>query len=125
MRGITTEAAGRNQAGLPGYSDRVRLLLTLALRNLFRHQRRTFLTAPALLLGIGRVIVGLAWTAAMEKAVVEPAKDATIGHLQVFAKDAAADEGGEVSFITPQNNYRLLADPRALVARITAAEPRV
>jgi putative ABC transport system permease protein len=103
----------------------VRLLLTLALRNLFRHKRRTFLTASALVLGIGLMILGRAWTAAMEKAVVEPAKDATIGHLQVFAKDAAADEGGEVSFITPQNNYRLLADPRGLAARITAAEPRV
>lgn len=103
----------------------MRLLLTLALRNLFRHKRRTFLTASALVLGIGLMILGRAWTAAMEKAVVEPAKDATIGHLQVFAKDAAADEGGEVSFITPQNNYRLLADPRALARRIEAAEPRV
>ncbi len=103
----------------------MRLLLTLALRNLFRHRRRTILTAAALVLGIGLMVLGRAWTAAMEKAVVEPAKDSTLGHIQVYAQDAAADEGGDVSFIVPQNNYRLLERPRELIARIIAAEPRV
>lgn len=103
----------------------MRLLLTLALRNLFRHKRRTVLTAAALVLGIALMVLGRAWTAAMEKAVVEPAKSATLGHIQVYAKDAAADEGGDVSFITPQNNYRLLAQPRRLAERITQAEPRL
>jgi putative ABC transport system permease protein len=103
----------------------MRLLFTLALRNLVRHKRRTALTAAALVLGIGLMVLGRAWTAAMETAVVEPAKNATLGHLQVFAKDAAADEGGHVSFILPQNNYRLLQDPRGLVRRVLAAEPRL
>jgi putative ABC transport system permease protein len=101
------------------------LLLTLALRNLFRHKRRTVLTAAALVLGIALMVLGRAWTAAMEKAVVEPAKDSTLGHIQVYAKDAAADEGGEISFITPQNNYRLIQDPRGVIARATAGEPRL
>jgi putative ABC transport system permease protein len=103
----------------------VRLLLTLALRNLFRHKRRTILTASALVLGIALMVLGRAWTAAMEKAVVEPAKDSTLGHIQVYAKDAAADEGGDVSFITPQNNYRLIQAPRQLIARSVAGEPRL
>lgn len=103
----------------------MRLLLTLALRNLFRHQRRTVLTAAALVLGIALMVLGRAWTAAMEKAVVEPAKDSTLGHVQVYAADAAADEGGEVSFITPQNNYRLVPEPRQVIARALAAEPRL
>lgn len=103
----------------------MRLLLTLALRNLFRHKRRTILTAAALVLGIALMVLGRAWTAAMEKAVVEPAKDSTLGHIQVFAKDAAADEGGDVSFIVPQNNYRLIPEPRRLIERMIATEPRV
>jgi putative ABC transport system permease protein len=103
----------------------MKLLLALALRNLFRHTRRTLLTVSALVLGIGIMIVGRAWTAAMEKAVVVPAKRATLGQIQVFAKNAAADEGGAVSFITPQNNYRLIQDPRGLITRILAAEPRL
>ena len=103
----------------------MRLLLTLALRNLFRHRRRTVLTAAALVLGIALMVLGRAWTAAMEKAVVEPAKDSTLGHIQVYAKDAAADEGGEISFIVPQNNYRLLQDPRGLIQRAVAEEPRL
>ncbi|HLA79045.1 MAG TPA: FtsX-like permease family protein [Vicinamibacteria bacterium] len=103
----------------------MKLLLALALRNLFRHTRRTLLTASALVLGIGIMILGRAWTAAMEQAVVVPAKRATLGQLQVFAKDAATDEGGSVSFIAPQNNYRLLQNPRALIARILEAEPRL
>jgi putative ABC transport system permease protein len=103
----------------------VRLLLTLALRNLFRHKRRTVLTAAALVLGIGLMVLGRAWTSAMEKAVVEPAKDSTLGHIQVYAKDAAADEGGEISFIVPQNNYRLIERPRELIARMIAGEPRL
>ncbi len=103
----------------------MKLLLALALRNLFRHRRRTLLTASALVLGIGIMILGRAWIAAMERAVVVPAKRATLGQIQVFAKDAAADEGGAVSFITPQNNYRLIEDPRAVIARILQAEPRV
>ncbi len=103
----------------------MRLLLTLALRNLFRHKRRTALTALALMLGIALMVLGRAWTAAMEKAVVEPAKDSTLGHIQVYAKDAAADEGGEISFIVPQNNYRLIPQPKPLIDRMLATEPRL
>jgi hypothetical protein len=87
----------------------VRLVLTLALRNLFRHKRRTLLTTAALGLGIALMVLGRAWTGAMQRAVVEPAKNGTLGHVQVFAQDAAADEGGSVSFIMPQNNYRLIS----------------
>lgn len=103
----------------------MRLLLNLALRNLFRHKRRTALTASALVLGIALMVLGRAWTSAMETAVVEPARSGTLGHVEVFAKAAAADEGGSVSFIMPQNNYRLLPDPEALIARVLRAEPRL
>jgi ABC-type lipoprotein release transport system permease subunit len=97
----------------------------LALRNLFRHTRRTLLTVTALVLGIALMVLGRAWTGAMEKAVVDPAKNGTLGHIQVYAKDAAADEGGEVSFVVPQNNYRLLAAPQKIIERVLAAEPRL
>jgi putative ABC transport system permease protein len=100
-------------------------LLSLALRNLLRHKRRTALTAAALVLGIALMVLGRAWTAAMERAVVQPARDGTLGHVEVFRSDAAADEGGEPSFIMPQNNYRLVADPPALVRQVLAAEPRL
>ena len=103
----------------------VPLVLVLALRNLLRHPRRTALTVSALVLGIGLMVLGRAWTDAMERAVVVPAKDGTLGHVQVYAKDAAADEGGRISFIMPQNNYRMIPDPRALVSRVLAAEPRL
>src|SRR4029450_9136573 len=79
----------------------VRLFVTLAQRNLLRHKRRTFLTVSALTLGIGLMVLGRAWTAAMEHAVVDPAKDGTLGHVQIFAGDAAADEGGQIAFIVP------------------------
>jgi putative ABC transport system permease protein len=101
------------------------LVAVLALRNLLRHPRRTALTVSALVLGIGLMVLGRAWTDAMERAVVVPAKDGTLGHVQVFAKDAAADEGGRISFIMPQNNYRMIPAPRALAARVLAAEPRL
>jgi len=103
----------------------MRLLLSLAFRNLLRHKRRTLLTASALVMGIALMVLGRAWTAAMERAVVQPARDGTLGHVQVYTRNAAADEGGEVSFITPQNNYRLIADPAAVVSRVLAAEPRL
>ena len=103
----------------------MRLVLTLALRNLFRHGRRTALTASALMFGISLMVLGRAWTAAMEQAVVEPAKNATLGHIEVFAKDAAGEEGGHVSFVVPQNNYRLIPEPRALISRVLAEEPRL
>jgi putative ABC transport system permease protein len=103
----------------------VGLVLTLALRNLFRHTRRTLLTVSALVIGIALMVLGRAWTGAMERAVVDPAKDGTLGHVQVYARDAAADEGGEISFIVPQNNYRLVAEPRRVIERILAAEPRL
>ncbi|HEX6737440.1 MAG TPA: FtsX-like permease family protein [Vicinamibacteria bacterium] len=101
------------------------LLARLAFRNLFRHTRRTLLTASALALGVALMVLGRAWTAAMEKAVVEPAKDGTLGHVEVFARDAAADEGGQASFIMPQNNYRLIPEPGQVIARALAAEPRL
>lgn len=100
-------------------------MFALAVRNLLRHKRRTALTTSALGMGIALMVLGRAWTAAMERAVVEPAKDGTLGHVQVFAKDAAADEGGAVSFILPQNNYRLLPAPRRIIERALAAEPRL
>jgi putative ABC transport system permease protein len=102
-----------------------RLWLSLAVRNLTRHGRRTLLTGLALAIGIALMVLGRAWIAAMEHAVVDPAKDGTLGHVQVFAADAAADEGGHVSFILPQNNYRLIADPRKAIERVLAAEPRL
>jgi len=94
-------------------------------RNLLRHRRRTLLTGAALALGIALMVLGRAWIAAMEHAVVDPAKDGTLGHVQVFARDAAAEEGGHVSFILPHNNYRLIAQPREAIARVLAAEPRL
>ena len=100
------------------------LWLRLATRNLLRHRRRTLLTGLALAIGIALMVLGRAWIAAMEHAVVDPAKDGTLGHVQVFAADAGADEGGSVSFILPQNNYRLIREPRQAIARIVAAEPR-
>ena len=86
-------------------------ILRLAFRNLSRHRRRTGLTIFALAFGIALMVLGQAWTDAMERAVVEPAKNATLGHVQVYRSDAAADETGEISFIMPQNNYRLIQNP--------------
>jgi putative ABC transport system permease protein len=103
----------------------VRLLVTLALRNLLRHKRRTLLTAAALVFGIAIMILGRAWTTATERAVVEPAKLSTLGHVQVFAEDAAADEGAEISFISPQNNYRLLPEPQRVIDTVLREEPRL
>jgi putative ABC transport system permease protein len=103
----------------------VRLLLVLALRNLLRHKRRTLLTAAALVFGIAIMILGRAWSEATGKAVVEPAKLSTLGHVQVFAEDAAADEGGEISFIAPQNNYRLIREPQKVIDTVLREEPRL
>jgi putative ABC transport system permease protein len=103
----------------------VRLVVILAVRNLLRHKRRTALTASALVMGIAIMILGRAWTAATAKAVVEPARLATLGDVEVFAADAAADEGGEVSFIAPQNNYRLIPQPQMVIDTVLAAEPRL
>ena len=86
-------------------------ILRLAFRNLSRHRRRTALTIFALAFGIALMVLGQAWTDAMERAVVDPAKNATLGHVQVYRADAAADETGEISFIMPQNNYRLIQNP--------------
>jgi putative ABC transport system permease protein len=102
-----------------------RLILSLAARNLLRHARRTALTASALGFGIGLMVLGRAWVAAMERGVVEPAKNGTLGHVEVFAKDAAAEEGGSVSFVMPQNNYRLIPAPRTAIGSILAGEPEL
>jgi putative ABC transport system permease protein len=103
----------------------VRLLVTLALRNLLRHKRRTLLTAAALVFGVGIMILGRAWNTATAKAVVEPAKLSTLGHVEVFAEDAAADEGAEISFIAPQNNYRLILEPQKVIDTVLREEPRL
>jgi len=103
----------------------LRLLVVLALRNLLRHKRRTMLTASALVFGIGIMILGRAWTKATETAVVEPARLASLGHVQVFAEDAAADEGAEISFISPQNNYRLIPEPQKVIDTVLREEPRL
>jgi putative ABC transport system permease protein len=103
----------------------VRLLVTLALRNLMRHKRRTVLTAAALVFGIAIMILGDAWQAATEKAVVEPAKLSTLGHVQVFAADAAEEEGAAISFIAPQNNYRLIPRPQEVIDVVLREEPRL
>jgi putative ABC transport system permease protein len=103
----------------------VRLVVTLAARNLLRHKRRTLLTTSALAFGIGLMVLGRAWTSAMEHAVVEPAKNGTLGHIEVFRKDAAADEGGNVSFVMPQNNYRLIERPREVTSQLLGLEPRL
>lgn len=103
----------------------MRLLVVLALRNLLRHKRRTLLTAAALVFGIAIMVLGRAWTRATETAVVEPARLASLGHVQVFAEDAAADEGAEISFVSPQNNYRLIPEPRKAIDAVLREEPRL
>lgn len=100
-------------------------ILRLAFRNLSRHRRRTALTIAALAFGIALMVLGRAWTDAMERAVVDPAKDATLGHVQVYRSDAAADETGEISFIMPQNNYRLIRSPADLIEEAKRLDPRV
>ncbi|MEO5762924.1 MAG: FtsX-like permease family protein [Vicinamibacteria bacterium] len=100
-------------------------ILRLAFRNLSRHRRRTGLTIGALAFGIALMVLGQAWTDAMERAVVDPAKNATLGHVQVYRSDAAADETGEISFIMPQNNYRLIQNPRALVEDARKIDSRI
>src|SRR5512141_1496464 len=71
------------------------------------------------------MILGRAWNTATAKAVVEPAKLSTLGHVQVFAEDAAADEGAEISMIAPQNNYRLTPAPRKVIDTVLREEPRL
>lgn len=100
-------------------------ILRLAFRNLSRHRRRTGLTIFALAFGIALMVLGQAWTDAMERAVVEPAKNATLGHVQVYRSDAAADETGEISFIMPQNNYRLIQNPGRLIEEAKQLDPRI
>ena len=100
-------------------------ILKLAFRNLSRHRRRTALTIGALAFGIALMVLGQAWTDAMEHAVVDPAKNATLGHVQVYRSDAAADETGEISFIMPQNNYRLIQDPGAWIEEAKRIDPRI
>jgi putative ABC transport system permease protein len=102
----------------------VSLLLLVAFRSLLRHKRRTLLTAAALVVGIAIMILCRAWTAAIAMAVVEPAKLSTLGHVQVFAEDAAADEDPAISFM-PQNNYPLLREPGKLIETILREEPRL
>jgi putative ABC transport system permease protein len=103
----------------------MRLLVTLALRNLLRHKRRTLLTAAALVMGIGIMILGRAWSAATAQAVVKPARLSTLGHVEVFAEDAAAEEGAAISFISPQNNYRLIPEPQRVIDTVLRDEPRL
>ncbi|MBX7186598.1 MAG: FtsX-like permease family protein [Vicinamibacteria bacterium] len=100
-------------------------ILRLAFRNLSRHRRRTGLTIGALAFGIALMVLGQAWTDAMERAVVEPAKNATLGHVQIYRSDAAADETGEISFIMPQNNYRLISKPLDLIEEARRMDPRI
>jgi len=100
-------------------------ILRLAYRNLSRHRRRSGLTIGALSFGIALMVLGQAWTEAMEKAVVEPAKNATLGHVQIFRADAADDGTGEISFIMPQNNYRLIEDPGGLIEAARGIDPRI
>lgn len=100
-------------------------ILRLAFRNLSRHRRRSGLTIGALGFGIALMVLGQAWTDAMERAVVDPAKNATLGHVQVYRSDAADDGTGEISFIMPQNNYRLIEHPDALIADASRIDPRV
>lgn len=71
------------------------------------------------------MVLGQAWTDAMERAVVDPAKNATLGHVQVYRADAAADETGEISFIMPQNNYRLIQNPAKLIQDAREIDPRI
>ncbi len=100
-------------------------ILRLAFRNLSRHRRRTGLTIGALAFGIALMVLGEAWTDAMERAVVDPAKNATLGHVQIYRSDAAADETGQISFIMPQNNYRLIQDPTGLIEEAKRIDPRI
>jgi len=100
-------------------------IFRLAFRNLSRHRRRTALTIFALAFGIALMVLGQAWTDAMERAVVEPAKNATLGHVQIYRADAAADETGEISFIMPQNNYRLIQNPASFIKDAQAIDARI
>ena len=100
-------------------------MLRLAFRNLSRHRRRTALTIGALAFGIALMVLGQAWTDAMQRAVVDPAKNATLGHVQIYRSDAADDETGEISFIMPQNNYRLIQNPVGLIDDAKRIDPRI
>jgi ABC-type lipoprotein release transport system permease subunit len=58
------------------------LLLHMAVRNLFRHTRRTLLTATVVVVGIGLLVLGEAVVAGSEDNIVVSAIDALVGHVQ-------------------------------------------
>jgi ABC-type lipoprotein release transport system permease subunit len=58
------------------------LILRLAVRNLFRHTRRTVLTATVIVAGVGLLVLGEAVVAGSEDNIVVSAIDALVGHVQ-------------------------------------------
>ena len=103
----------------------MRLLVTLALRNLFRHKRRTLLTASALVLGIALMVLGRAWTAAMEKAVVEPAKRDP-GPRPGVREGRGGRRGRRRSPSScPRTTTACIPEPRRLIDAHLRAEPRL
>jgi len=61
-------------------------LLKIAIRNLMRYRRRTFLTASLIMIGVVFVLVFMAVTGSVKSLLIGQITDSMLGHLQIHKK---------------------------------------
>lgn len=90
-------------------------ILTLAWRNVFRHTRRTIITAVAISVGLAFMILMNTMMNGMDKMAYQNIVQYETSHMEVFAKGYYREEG-----VFPLDT--IIENPAALMSKITAVK---
>ncbi|MGB7055814.1 MAG: ABC transporter permease, partial [bacterium] len=99
-------------------------LLNIAWRNVFRHTRRTIITAAAISVGLSSMIFMNTMMNGADKMASRNIIDFETGHLEIFARDYYREEG-VFPLDTIIENPRFVADKIEGIPGIKGITPRV
>jgi putative ABC transport system permease protein len=101
-------------------------ILQIAVRNLFRYKRRTYLTTGIVLFGVALVIVFSGFANSMKKNMIGGITGGLLGDMQIHGSGYVASiENLPLYLSINENNYRKLKDLLDQNSKIEAFTPRI
>lgn len=101
-------------------------LVKIALRNLFRYKRRTFLTMSLITIGVAFVLVFVSVTASFKSMMIGEITDSMLGHIQIHKKGYVASiDNLPLNLNLNQKAFNKVKDILQQIPEIESYSPRV
>ena len=101
-------------------------LVKIALRNLFRYKRRTFLTMSLITIGVAFVLVFISVTASFKSMMIGEITDSMLGHIQIHKKGYVASiDNLPLNLNLNQKSFTKVKETLRQIQEIESYSPRI